>query len=461
MMTRLCFSGGMFPFRDFGVRAILRQFGDASILLLVVGAAIGCGNRRSDKPPDVDRILAAFDSCRPPSATASGPLPAMEIVIDDSESMRGFVDASNSAYRRLIRKLLEKSVAAGYAVGVEGFADLHHDGRLGNPLSSVLSASFYRRADTPLSALFNQITAANDGKIYIVVSDMVQSETGRDSLALTGAFRKMVGVTPAITLYGFRSAFRGKYFVETPPKSIETVNMIDEGGKPFYMLVLAPSLERLQQFERYAGIGPLTSGSEYGVQMQTFYPSETPIELRGVAFVPPGKSMKSAWNGFNPVDQRCNGGYVQTYAFKEADSPSGKRQELVFSMLANARQPVILPSRYSVEISKANLSSKVSTVVPARTASVEVNGKLGEASAVLTYRFVKPDADTWDLYRIRFRAGAGNLGLPPWVQDWSTSDDHNDPQRTLNLATVIEAMVRSSSENVVFFDHIIELHGGK
>ena len=430
-------------------------------LLLSCLWQLGCQTRRSD-PPNLERVLQAFAACSQHPVASSPQVPPVEIVIDDSESMRGYVEAPNSAYRRLVTKLLQKSIASGYTVRIGGFADLRQSEPLETPLSTVLSRSFYRRADTPLAALFTRIASPKGQKIYIVVSDMVQSETGRDSLALTGAFRSMIGAAPAIALYGFRSAFRGTYFVESEPKGKYLINVGDDGGKPFYMLILAPSADSLQQFERYAGIGPLTSGSDYNVvQFQTFYPSESPIEIGAVNFVPPAPPVKSGWLGENPLTWKCGGGdSVRVDTFRQRDQPAG-RSELVFSIQAVAKQPVILPNRYRVEIEKADIGPKSASVAPARVATVEVAGKLGEASCTVIYRFAPTVGHQWDIYRVRIRAGAGNLGLPAWVRDWSTSDDHADQKRTLNLATIIEAMVRSSSENVVFFDHVIELHGGK
>lgn len=418
-----------------------------------------CKTREGVPQPDTETILRVFDSCGSSAEPVTTALPPVSIIVDDSLSMRGFVDAPASAYRKLVRKFLEKSVASGYAVQVRGFSGLDTREGLPNALTTILNGSFYHVGDTPLAALFTRIASAQERKIYVVVSDMVQSETGRDSLALTSAFREAVGATPSIALYAFRSAFRGRYYVETPPKRQELLDVPDDGGRPFYILVLTPSPESLQEFERYAGIGPLTSGDEVGVQSQTFYPSASPIEVQGVQWVNPLPKRRSAWNGEAPQEKRCPGGtFLQACAFQRSTVPSG-REELVFSLQTAAKQTVILPSRYHVEISKADLSSKAPVARTARAASADVTGKPGDPSATLTYRFEKPGPDTWSVYRVRFRAGAGNLGLPGWVKAWSTQDDHEDPARTLNLATVVEAMVRASSENVVFFDHIIELHG--
>ena len=77
----------------------------------------------------------------------------------------------------------------------------------------------------------------------------------------------------------------------------------------------------------------------------------------------------------------------------------------------------------------------------------------------ITYPFEYPEAATWHIYRIRIRAGDGNLMTPSWVQEFSTHTDQTpaDGGRTLHLDYLVESMIRGISEQVVILDHFVNL----
>ena len=74
----------------------------------------------------------------------------------------------------------------------------------------------------------------------------------------------------------------------------------------------------------------------------------------------------------------------------------------------------------------------------------------------------KPEANSWDIYFVKMRAGDGNLSVPAWVSDWNTEDDTlaENGNRTFQLKLIAEAMINAISERVVFCEYILKIGRG-
>lgn len=180
----------------------------------------------------------------------------LDVYIDGSESMRGFAVPNDSNFRALVGDLLEASSTASFNLNEYKFTSAI-TGINGMPVSEILNPAFYNGLDTPLADLVARI-AATPGHTAIIVSDLVQSERGRDWQALALAFSHLAETRPQIRLLAFRSGFEGNYFPEfrtgsehSPRLLFRLSQDVPGAGRPFYMVVVAPDSESMQFIEQY------------------------------------------------------------------------------------------------------------------------------------------------------------------------------------------------------------------
>ena len=434
-----------------------------SLLAGVLLTFIGCRTHESPTvptpapSPDRATSLRLFGVCDRENTPSAPALPHLDVYFDNSKSMKGYVVPPDSAYRRVAQRLLQKSAAAGYEQRVFRFSTTTAQEPV-RTIEKVLSPSFYDGKDTPLAEFVSAIGPADANSVRVLVTDLVQSEHGKDALALTTAFRRLAARTPRVALYGFRSAFRGVYYIESGKRGTLDLDLDDVHGRPFFILVIAPNDQLLGQFERFAGVLALATGVHGpDVQHEEFHPSISPVIVKTVKLV---ADTDFQWGRFDTEDSwSCSSlSFVHlTSLIKRHDSPNQVR-DLMFSIDAEPNASVLSPSRYDVDITKAT-HSKVLSVTAAPGSSAQVKGALGSVKCLIRYHLPLPEPNSWEIYHVTVKVGEANLLAPPWTDDWSTSNDQlrTNSGRALNLAAIVESMLRSVSENVVFLDQIIEL----
>jgi hypothetical protein len=393
--------------------------------------------------------------------------------------MQGFVAAGDSVYADTLRHLRENIVTAQYTPALYKFSDTVIP--QGNTLSSnIFSSGFYDQVNTSLTTLLTRIannTAA--GVLSVVVSDFVQSESGTDQLSLASAFQQVVnpqnGTRPEILLLGFRSKFQGLYYVETlpdlcrskdPQKKQEKDKKChlklelekNELGRPFYVLVIAPSAEALTQFEGYA-LQRLPGG-------EAFRPTAPPLVVQK-AKLSASPDQPSYWNRRGPFAFHPNhsGPLTLIGTFVEREASSGGVSPLRLKVQIQSHVPLVSPAkcRHQVERATFTVGSRKWQYDLQRVEDFRflAEGKTDEVT--FTYLFPRPAPQTWDLYRIQLQPGTANLQTPAWVREWNTDNDQTPEQgnRTLHLNLLVETMVRAITEKVVFSSQCILLGRGE
>ncbi|HXJ40883.1 MAG TPA: hypothetical protein VNH18_16500 [Bryobacteraceae bacterium] len=430
-----------------------------AVSAVAISLMTGSSCEQADQPrPTDEMVMRAFDMC-PKSEPPPGGLPRVELWLDDSLSMAGYVNVP-SAYEKVLRRVIQGSVQAGYTTSIRGFSS-NATVPL-ESLSAVLSPTYYKDADTRLAAVLDQASQPKEkgekDKIVVLVSDLVQDEKSRDALAVASALRKVAGRFPNAILYGFRSAFRGTYYIASRARGKFAVDTLDGIGRPFYVLVLAPSTQDLRQFQRFGGLHELIGEKTFAGK--TFEPSLAPVSVESVHLNSDSDPDKNDFDPDGVSDWRCtNGRWSQIHVLRVTRRAKAEMR-LSFALHATPLLPVVMPSRYQTDVRK--LSSDFRQAGPAPDAAVTAEGDLAEASATLTYRFPKPADGHWEVYSVRMRAGDANLSRPRWMTDWSTEDDSlpDTRDRTLNLAGFGDALVRAIAERANFLDHVVELYGG-
>lgn len=440
--------------------------GVAALMFLII--LVGCGPSAPSFTPGADEILGAFEAKALPETPVDS-LPPLKFYLDSSMSMRGFVSYPGSRYTEVLQNIWRRIVTARYEVRAIRFSGGFTP--LGNvSVSQFARPEFYSGKDTPLADLLKLAAAdIGQGQIVAVVSDMVQSQTAQSQLDLVRELLRAIAQNrPELLVLGFRSSFRGDYYVESPPKTAPIKLDLPEGGtgrgRPFYVLVFAPSRAALETFQRYVLTG---LGEEI-----SFQPTLAPLMVNETQFVPPGPDAPQVW-GLAQVPE-----YVATRAssagfinrFIELQAPQGESSEFrvrFTTQLTQLRIAVASPSRFRLTIDKVSFEAGRPKGKPAPAAglraTISLYGKPDDGAFVLTYSALpRPNPETWDVYRVQVQAGAGNLLQPDWVLHWSTPDDHSAAtgNRTLHFDVLVEAMVRAITENVILFDHFVAFGRG-
>lgn len=398
--------------------------------------------------PSQEMVLKAFgdplQSCPLPS-----PLP-LQLYIDGSGSMRGFVTDKEATYSKALRQILDRATTAQYPLSIYKFAGAVSSLHTG--LShQLLSPTFYDGDDTSLAHLLTQIAGEATG-LSVVVSDLIQSEPGKDQLAMLKAVRKAVEKRPEVLLLAFRSRFcptsRKKPIEQERQRCSRNQSSYQE--RAFYVLIIAPCREALVQFQN--------SVLRDLKEQESFWTTQVPLQVDRIKFAPPlpSQASQSVWNlatmpDFSPALHRFFGAFIERMA------PRSQEGTLRFRLAAQSRMQFSSVEQMVYQIEYTTFrGGRASSPVPSALQPKMEREPKKEGDLIVTYPFPRPAPRTWDAYRIRLRAGDGNLSVPPWVQEWSKVDSKSQAD-TPHLDSLVEAMVRASTEKVVFLEQFILL----
>lgn len=420
--------------------------------------------------PTTEVVLQAFAD----GPKTSGPVKPtsqdrrLDLYVDASGSMRGFVGRSNSDYSRALSYLLEHAATAGYDLNAFGFAN-QVSAPLGNvSAAAILRPGFYSGGETSFPDLFERIIREHDkGVVSVVVSDLVQSGRIGDQRSLILAFQKLARKRPQVLLLAFRSSFEGRYFVEGAHAGTSLLLSLDgttaERSRPFYALVIASSLTDLNEARRF--LLPSLRGYE------EFDASRPGLKLTDVEYLPSVDGLTPVWNTYKAVEPLSTGlpAFPRTLlSFNEIAPPMGPNSplRLCFSFEDSPdyrSHGLWSPEDLSFTVHRSYLQT--GKWKPAEEADIAPEALFSADGKFLnvSYALPRPDPFNWDLYRVRLMPGAGNLRLPSWVEEWTTPDDSLPiwGNRTFKLELFIEAMTRSLREQVPISEHYLLLGRGE
>ena len=418
----------------------------------------------------------------PPKLTAepsADQLPEVRLYVDASESMKGYVSAGETNYPATIERLLERLAAAQYPLVAFQFSG--GEKRLDSVQASKLkSPDFYSGGDTPLSKIVGRMAdSVEAGRIAVLVSDMVQSDPLHERVDLIRALARLANANSEILLIGCRSGFKGKYFVETYPKTTPlNLNIPDdqELGRPFYFLIGGPLGVGMQKFKDKV-LNPVFEQRK----VQMFAPSEQALSF--------GKEWKVL--GVGPKES--------VWSRRTQAAPAEKTRGVLWESFTHkggtaAEAPLRVESKMTVRSPLRNFSRLGYSIDKGSFKAVGKDGKhgpgearehvdrrpecelqnpdkkwikcseaerlaAGEYGVRLTFPFTIPARNSWDVYRVKITAGDGNLRPPAWISAWSTNTDRTvqDGSKTLYLEVLGESLVNGISENIVIMDRLIHL----
>lgn len=457
LKTKCCRSAGTIETQ----RRMMSRLELAFVLLVLLGAN-GCGLfKRIPKPPtqgEIDRVLPS-EVCPPPSVCTdnSGTVySSVDIYIDDSGSMRGFVAREQTNYLRVLRATLLAATEAHFEMNVFPLSSKLPVSP--EPLSKFGEASFYEKPDTPLTDLIRRIASQPD-HAAIVVSDLVQSEKGKDTQGLIAVLKQLVEKRSEIRLLGFRSDFVGNYYPEShlgpnSKISVDVSQSVPHAGRPFYLLVIAPNRGTLQKLSSYVlnRLYPVNS----------FDPTRAAFEIREISLTP-GPSKKPHWARYSRflIRNEEKRMFESAYAVAQTD-PQSQTIDLPITALMSLYAPLRSLEATEVHGRMASWNQIPTEPIPV---DIPITGQWGADSktAKLWLKLRRPAPDSWDVYRVSMRPGQGNLDVPSWVKEWSTEDDSSidAANKTYRLQSLVQTMENAISEHRVCGEWTLKVNGGK
>ncbi|HLK63013.1 MAG TPA: hypothetical protein VKU19_06215 [Bryobacteraceae bacterium] len=437
----------------------LRPLKTAGIWLVALGAAFGLGcDARTQAPDDIaiEESFRPFYGVRPEAAATSD----LDIYVDGSMSMRGYVLAQNSNYSQMIREVLQSATAAQFNLNIYKFTStVTPVTRL--PLGQLQTPGFYDGRDTPLATLLSQL-ANETSHTAIIISDLVQSDGGVDSLGLVKSLSQLAGRGLQMRLLGYRSSFDGDYYPESRAGGLGqrtfrlTMSQSLPGtGRPFYLFVVAPNAESMKRVDNYV--------LNRFPAVQTFNPTAPPVSVDNVELQTQGIKA-TRWSLYSRLARRETATARRLdSAFVLTTSTPGIAVTLPLTFQVQFNLPLRQPGRLSFEAVRATWSRKSGLKKPAPI-EIPVTGEFDKGGQRILLRLTvsKPEPQGWDVYYLKMRAGEANLSVPAWVIDWNTDNDSvvTNGNRTFLLTLLVQAMANGITERVVFCEYMLKVGKG-
>jgi hypothetical protein len=439
------------------------------VLEVVLGAVAiaGCGGGPTLPPaPDVPRILEAFGAPAGAALDPAGPRPPLQIYLDASGSMRGFLTLPQSRFRRALDQLLDRAVSGGYDVHVFRF-----DGEV-SPLpasistASLLSRDFFGAGETSFPTLFREIRKRRTpGSIAVVVTDLVQSGRTGEQRELSRAFQELAEDRPEVLLVAMRSAFVGRYWPEATPAAdhldFELRGADLRSSRPFYLLVLADRPEELHLLRRRLDLhvqpgslaweldasrpAMIVEGAEFSPRPQGPEATVWQVARRQVVLPPLGRSYRD----------------VCWLLEREPPRPGGAAIRLRYRVDGEIAVEDLRHVAVDVRYCRLGAEGGCATAEPIRV-PVEVLRPDASGEVVVALALPRPTAGAWDAYHVRLLPGAANLVQPFDADLWTTDDDAQlvNQTRTYKLDLFAETLTNALREPVALAEHFILLGRG-
>jgi hypothetical protein len=186
-----------------------------------------------------------------PKAEAS---PRVVLVIDGSQSMRGFADCNRSGYE--YSTIVDRLTTDLGVTGVLRFGqDAMNRSRVLDTLqlSRVIHcAEFYDRRQNPDYELYKIVADDSTNATYVYITDGVQSDISGTNLSPSVvALKNWLESGHGLAIIGFRSRFSGRAWSEQLQRMFDNISV---ESRPFFAFVLAPDESELDR-----AIGQLSS----------------------------------------------------------------------------------------------------------------------------------------------------------------------------------------------------------
>lgn len=364
------------------------------VVLLLIATAVNPLLAEAVAPGDAVQVFCAESGPR----TA---LPRVQIIVDNSRSMTGFLRAKKGdVYRRALENLMSK-------LGQPIVRPLNATTQR-VPAAQMLDETFYSEGTTPLGNAFKVARDDRRGDVFVLVTDLAQdrSQLGQASSVLAEALK----TKRALLIVGAESAF-------SAPRCSPDCDA--EMKVPFYFVVLAPTPEILREFESRVG---LRASTVTGRNSPNFFFADGPA-LEADAINLTSSSRDTNWR----LD--AGGGLAEPYCRSER----AYRKVLFVVGTPETKSPLQLRLRVKVNTSLSTMSAARVEITyvdtgdrrPNRSEASKIRHDRGEipiyepTDLEITYQLDPPPESGWRTYRIRYLTDQDSLATPVWVTEWN------------------------------------------
>jgi hypothetical protein len=422
------------------------------IVPLVVTSCSSCSRRQTCAPPPKDDAQYAL----PPPSTAA---PTVDVFLDSTLSMQGFVSAgTNSNFQQTV-PILESAVISGWAGGETHFF------KFGNQIEALTNRSyldavkpeFYLDSDYNLLTLIeNVIDSAKLDHLTVIVTDLFQNNSDVNQLS-DKIKRKYIAAGLGVGVFGIKSEFKGEVY-DVGPKNYSFPYV--SGGdpkkfRPFYLLVLGSHSDVAKYFEAltYAGLNKFPAELQQRVIFSPFIASplanfEGPPNFKAnkIARQDPGTLVRTA-----AKDARIT-------EFKIVGLPDSANfsTELTYHPLSDV---VLTSNDLAAEITAWVCSDKANANPQSMTESAEAKSafKLKTANVTSDNQRIQLEAQIdpktlpgAGIYQFRVVLRPRDYSLPQWITDWNMKTElidywHGKPTefdggKTYNLENFLKTL---------------------
>lgn len=392
-----------------------------------------------------EQILSYFGCV----SSGAAEVPPIDLLVDDSKSMRGFVNSDGGGrYRAMIDHLLETEVAATVTIrrlsATMGAEAIRRSETLFDP-------TFYGRDDTRLERAFEH-AADTPQRLTILISDLEYSRNDADVRVATGALSRALQAKAHVLLIGLRSPYSTQRVPHCSPQCAP------QQQRQFYLMIMSPSPAILRLFVDMTRVDKFAfddgAAATHGPPL--YYSGRPALEVTGSTFL--DDIERGPWSAVREA------AYVQC-----ADQALGRLQVAFAYRGTFPTAPIRLALKVSVHAPIHNLSSAETRIqkmeltrseVRRPTAAVRLWHSAREQAFVqgtlvtFVYHFSRPKPSTWDVYRIWLESRRANVGVPTWVAAWNQQSAATEDAQPA-VATLVRTMIRQVTERQPLLEHYV------
>ncbi len=449
------------------VKASFQQLMLTCLFAYITVLSVGCNNTPASPEPGPEVIKTKFPVPSPP---LNPNIEQIELYLDASQSMQGFIGGENR-YTRVLQHLVSapRSIAP-----IRFFQFGTNVSEMGDDFwNAVHSRGFYNQADTQLAFVisgFSEPDRKPETTLFLILTDGIQSYGGYNLISMTNAISQWVDKGRAVEIIGFRSPFHGIIYSEMN-QGVQVEYHSTEGNektyRSFYVFVFASTLQSLKDFNRIL--------QQSGVEGYFFNPLAPLIERCEVELDTQQFDSKSLLNLYRndkivQTSQAFSTITYLTWKSKKRNETSQVKAKLNYQLHPENYVPFRNPKELKAEVKCKYFANNhweevKDEAIPPPPEIVSSSQKVSHPDYCLDvfWSFLRPQKSGWYVYQIRFFPDIGSLDLPSWVRDWSTDRD-DEPQygnRTLYLSNLVMNLINKITAKQQLAEHYIVIGGNQ
>lgn len=368
-------------------------------------------------PPPAEIAVQAFD-CQREEAVHDLQI---DLIVDDSSSMAGFLRVAGGDYRKLVSDLTDLGVTPPVKI-----RPLNRPGVILQSTAPLFTEDFYGRFHTtPLQNAFEKVPQDPTNIVTVLVSDLVQSKKGADPRDAIRALSRALECAPYAMVMGLTAPYYERGRIE---------------NRHFYLVALAHDQRYLRKFvtttkvDRLADhrtIEEIRDGIGEGPTL--FYSMAPMLSALKIEVVAQHGREWSPADRETTID--CYGGLFRTpFA---AFATSARRQSRIPPLLLGIHARVDATITGNAQIRADVESVRVPTPVLHRTtggsrvispgsiAPLVGNGRRRWLNLRVEGEIPR-DTNQWRFCRVRLYVTNGRVNPPWWVERWSAEEPPKD-----------------------------------